>query len=157
MARRKRKGSNPLMNFLSLVCVVVAIVLWFSLSPIQFKETDATVSYVNGTFGYSEDALVASITVLKFSIVNLIPLILMILMGVALATSFLLPKKISNNSVKAIVILLSLVSIVLLAMFKNFVIGATGLIDYTKYSLTIYGLIVPVLLLGASVIQLIKK
>lgn len=161
MAKNK-KQDNALFNLIGFILVAVGLVLWFMLSPLKYESgglvnITQTFSYLNGSFGLSQKILGVNVEILKFSILNLIPLVLMILLAITSLAGFLNPKMIKDKNLKLLTHILVLVTIILLLLFKQLLVPAAKDADFSEHKLTVQAFIIPVLLLGTSALQFFKK
>lgn len=161
MAKKKNNGAF-LFNLISLIMIVAAIIFWFVLTPLKYEtggliNINIDINYLNGTFGNSEKFLGQNVEFLKFSFLNLIPLVLLVIGGLVHLVGVLNPKAIKDSNLKLITYIVSLVGIVMLLMFKQFLIPGLKDFDFKEFKLTFEAFIIPVLLLGSSIVQFIKK
>lgn len=145
---KKKKGSknNQLFTLISSIILVVVVVLWFSVDVLVYKEgtiLETSVSYLKATFGYKTPNL--GLELFKFSILNLLPLIFIIISLLLLLGLSFTPKSLPKQT-KLIVSALLLVSIVLLFLVKTLAVTELNLEDF---KLTLLGIITPLLLIGS--------
>lgn len=160
MAKNKSKD-NSVFNLIGLVLLVVALILWFILTPIKYESggminIESTISYIKGTFGMKTEGIV-SIELLKFSFLNLIPLLIIALGALLSLFAFLQPKALKESNFKILTHILMIAGIVMLLLFKQFLVGASSNADFSGYKLTFQAFVIPVLLLANSILQFLKK
>lgn len=98
MAKRK-KATLSIGKLVTVVLLAVSVILWFALPAIKLdsEHLDSTFSFLDMTFGKSEQILMVTVTSFEFSVLNLIPLVLLVLALVLSVLDLLMKKKLFSN------------------------------------------------------------
>lgn len=145
---------NQMTNVLSFLLILVGLILWFSVNPLEAGNTFTTeLSYLEAAFGFK---LPLMGEIAKFSFLNLLPVILLAISLLIILVKFLNPKAISNKMAAGVVLIFTLASGIMLFFIKNFMVPAATLINFDGYNLSVLGYITPIVILLASLVQLIS-
>jgi hypothetical protein len=102
--------------------LIVALILWFAVPAIARTQPEVSYTFLDLAFGRTETLLGVEVIIFKFSFLNFLVLLLL-LAGVGLSVGRLVVKSLEKNKLLGFVILaLGLVSVVLLALLKNFAV-----------------------------------
>jgi len=116
---------KKLLNVVAAGLFLVALILWFAVPAIARTQPEVSYTFLDLAFGRTETLLgveVIEVIILKFSFLNFLVLLLL-LAGVGLSVGRLVVKSLEKNKLLGFVILaLGLVSVVLLALLKNFAV-----------------------------------
>src|SRR5690554_7259381 len=98
--------------YISILLMLVATILWFSLDAIELKVGSTTISasFLDLTFGKSTNILFVEVEVFKFSFLNLLLPILLII-GMVLPVLAVVNKKINKSNSFIIIVVSILVKI----------------------------------------------
>lgn len=78
---KKKKATLSLGKLISVVLLAVSVILWFALPALKLdsEHLDVVYSFLDVTFGKAEKGTLLTITYFEFSVLNLIPLVLLVL------------------------------------------------------------------------------
>lgn len=146
---KKKKASLQLGKLLTVVLLAVAVILWFALPALKLnsEHIDATLSFMDVTIGKSEMLLGVKIEVLKFSVLNLIPLVLLMLALVLSVLNLLVGKKLFSNA-GLVIAALAILGGGLLFLTKTFTQPASGNLDNYILALGVYVSAIPAIVAG---------
>lgn len=152
MAKRK-KATLSIGKLVTVVLLAVSVILWFALPAIKFdsENIDTTFSFLDMTFGKSEKVLMVDVVYFEFSILSLIPLVL--LSGaLILSVLDLFMKKPLFSNVNLVTAALAILGGGLLFISKSLAKGNPNLIDMKNFVLHIgvYASAIPAILAGAA-------
>ncbi|HOM32730.1 MAG TPA: hypothetical protein PLY27_04400 [Bacilli bacterium] len=113
---------KKLLNVVAAGLFLVALILWFAVPAIARTQPEVSYTFLDLAFGRTETLLGVEVIIFKFSFLNFLVLLLL-LAGVGLSVGRLVVKSLEINKLLGFVILaLGLVSVVLLALLKNFAV-----------------------------------
>lgn len=113
---------KKLLNVVAAGLFLVALILWFAVPAIARTQPEVSYTFLDLAFGRTETLLGVEVVIFKFSFLNFLVLLLL-LAGVGLSVGRLVVKSLEKNKLLGFVILaLGLVSVVLLALLKNFAV-----------------------------------
>lgn len=113
---------KKLLNVVAAGLFLVALILWFAVPAIARTQPEVSYTFLDLAFGRTETLLGIEVIIFKFSFLNFLVLLLL-LAGVGLSVGRLVVKSLEKNKLLGFVILaLGLVSVVLLALLKNFAV-----------------------------------
>ncbi len=113
---------KKLLNVVAAGLFLVALILWFAVPAIARTQPEVSYTFLDLAFGRTETLLGVEVIIFKFSFLNFLVLLLL-LAGVGLSVGRLVVKSLEKNKLLGFVILaLGLVSVVLLALLKNFAV-----------------------------------
>ncbi len=124
--------------YISILLMLVATILWFSLDAIELKVGSTTISasFLDLTFGKSTNILFVEVEVFKFSFLNLLLPILLII-GMVLPVLAVVNKKI-NKSNSFIMIVVSILVIALALLVRPFAVPARGDLQDFQLAIGVY-------------------
>ncbi|HZJ89654.1 MAG TPA: hypothetical protein VFD05_03090 [Bacilli bacterium] len=98
MAKRK-KATLSIGKLVTVLLLAVSVILWFALPAIKLdsEHLDSTFSFLNMAFGKHDKGALITLTYFEFSILNLIPLVLLALALVLSVLDLLMKKKLFSN------------------------------------------------------------
>lgn len=113
---------KKLLNVVAAGLFLVALIWWFAVPAIARTQPEVSYTFLDLAFGRTETLLGVEVIIFKFSFLNFLVLLLL-LAGVGLSVGRLVVKSLEKNKLLGFVILaLGLVSVVLLALLKNFAV-----------------------------------
>jgi len=116
---------KKLLNVVAAGLFLVALIWWFAVPAIARTQPEVSYTFLDLAFGRTETllgVLGVEVIIFKFSFLNFLVLLLL-LAGVGLSVGRLVVKSLEKNKLLGFVILaLGLVSVVLLALLKNFAV-----------------------------------
>ena len=113
---------KKLLNVVAAGLFLVALILWFAVPAIARTQPEVSYTFLDLAFGRTETLLGVEVVIFKFSFLNFL-LLFLLLAGVGLSVGRLVVKSLEKNKLLGFVILaLGLVSVVLLALLKNFAV-----------------------------------
>lgn len=113
---------KKLLNVVAAGLFLVALILWFAVPAIARTQPEVSYTFLDLAFGRTGTLLGVEVIIFKFSFLNFLVLLLL-LAGVGLSVGRLVVKSLEKNKLLGFVILaLGLVSVVLLALLKNFAV-----------------------------------
>ncbi|MDY0214356.1 MAG: hypothetical protein RBS24_02375 [Bacilli bacterium] len=80
---------RKLFNVIAAGLLLVAVVLWFALAGVKVDGGDGTYSFLDMTFGKTVTVLGVEVVIFKFSVMNLLTLVLLLLAIVVAILRFL--------------------------------------------------------------------
>ncbi len=143
---------NQLLNLLSILLLIAIIVLWFVGDVLVYSSS--TISYLKSAFGYSEAIGPITVTIIGFSFLNFLPLLLIVLNLLILLLKYLKPKLLAQNTVSGLSVILMLAGAVLLFLNKSFIVSKN--LPLKDYQLTTIGKVLPFILIFNLVLQLLN-
>lgn len=110
---------KKLLNVAAAGLFLVALILWFVVPVVAQASPEITYTFLDLTFGKTETVLGVEFVVFKFSFLNfLVPILLVV--GIALGVSRVVVKKLEKNKMLGFVLLtLGLVAVVLVFLTKS--------------------------------------
>lgn len=154
------KGKRSFLMFLSVLLFLAATVMWFVFDAIKFDSdtVDSGFSFVNLTFGKKDVIPIVNIetVMFKFSFLNLLPLIILII-GVLVSVLSLAGKKglLGAKVDHVLLFLMGAATLALVFFVKDFAVLGSNLFSLESYKFDLGTYLVAGLSGGAALINLL--